>query len=92
MTDVLAVSAYEVYNVNPHKLEPPIHQFFCNSCLDIGTIDSNSKLHRPRKWFTAFLNVIEEAIKLIVSGKIINYRFDDLNDKIISLAKMKLHK
>jgi len=84
MADVQTVSAYEVYNVNPHKLEQLIHQFFGNSCLDIDIIDGNGKLHRPREWFIAPLNVIDEAIELIVSGEIINYRFDDLTDRIVS--------
>ena len=84
MADVQTVSVYEVYNVNPHKLEQLIHQFFGNSCLDIDIIDGNGKLHRPREWFIAPLNVIEEAIELIVSGEIVNYRFDDLTDRIVS--------
>ena len=76
MADVQIIAAYEVYNVNPHKLEQLIHQFFGNSCLDINVVDGNGKVHRPREWFVAPLNVIEEAIELIVSGEIINYRYD----------------
>ena len=84
MADVQIVSAYEVYNVNPHKLEQLIHQFFGNSCLDIDIIDGDGKLHRPREWFIAPLSVIEEAIELIVSGEIVNYRFDTSTDRIVS--------
>ena len=84
MADVQTVSVYEVYNVNPHKLEQLIHQFFGNTCLDIDIIDGNGELHRPREWFIAPLSMIEEAIELIVSGEIVNYRYDDLNDRIIS--------
>ena len=76
MADVQAVAAYEVYNVNPHKLEQLIHQFFGNSCLDIDIIDSHGKMHRPREWFIAPLDVIEEAIELIVNGKIVDYRYN----------------
>jgi hypothetical protein len=84
MADVKIVSAYECFNVNPHKLEQLIHQFFSNSCLDIDIMDSDGKLHRPREWFITPLNVIEEAIELIISGKIINYIFDTNNDRIMS--------
>jgi len=84
MADVQTVSAYEVYNVNPHKLEKLIHQFFGSTCLDIDIIDANGKLHRPREWFVAPLNIIEETIELIISGEIINYRYDSLTDRIIS--------
>lgn len=83
MAEVKTVAAYEVYNVNPHKLEQLIHKFFGNSCLDIEIYDGNGKLYKPREWFIAPLNVIEEAIDLIVSGKIINYRYDDKTESII---------
>ena len=84
MADVQMVSVYEVYNVNPHKLEQLIHQFFGNSCLDVEITDNKGKLHRPREWFIAPLSVIEEAIGLIVSGEIVNYRFDISVDRIVS--------
>lgn len=83
MAEVKTVAAYEVYNVNPHKLEQLIHKFFGNSCLDIEIYDGNGKLYKPREWFIAPLEVIEEAINLIVSGKIIYYRYDDTSETII---------
>ena len=83
MADVKTVAAYEVYNVNPHKLEQLIHKFFGNSCLDMEIYDENGKLYKPREWFIAPLEVIEETINLIVSGKIIHYRYDDQNEIII---------
>ena len=83
MADVKTIAAYEVYNVNPHKLEQLIHKFFGNSCLDIDIIDGNGKIYKPREWFVAPLEVIEEAINLIISGKIINYRYDDENERIV---------
>ncbi|MBL6970042.1 MAG: GIY-YIG nuclease family protein [Campylobacterales bacterium] len=82
MADVQTVAAYEVYNVNPHKLEQLIHKFFGNSCLDIEIYDGNGKLYKPREWFIAPLNVIEEAIELIISGEIINYKYNDLDERI----------
>lgn len=84
MADVQIVSAFEVYNVNPYKLEQLIHQFFGNSCLDIDIIDGNGKHHRPREWFIAPLEVIEEAIALIISGKIVDYQFDNQTERIMS--------
>ena len=83
MAEVKTVLAYEVYNVNPHKLEQLIHQFFGNSCLDIDIIDGNGKLHRPREWFVAPLEVIEEAVGLIISGKIVDYHYDEVNEVIV---------
>ena len=86
MADVQTISVYEVYNVNPHKLEQLIHQFFDNSCLDIEVFDGEGKMHRPREWFIAPISVIEEAIELIVSGKIIDYRYDE-HKEVITLKQ-----
>ncbi len=83
MAEVKTVAAYEVYNVNPHKLEQLIHKFFGNACLDIDIVDGNGKLCKPREWFVAPLEVIEETIELIVNGKIIYYRYDDNSEKIV---------
>ncbi len=83
MADVKTVAAYEVYNVNPHKLEQLIHKFFGNSCLDMEIYDGNGKLYKPREWFIAPLEIIEEAIELIVNGKILNYRYDEENEVIV---------
>lgn len=84
MADVKIVVAYEVYNVNSHKLEQLIQRFFGNSRLDIEIYDGNEKLHRPREWFIAPLSVIEEAIELIISGEIVNYRYDEYEEKIVA--------
>ena len=83
MADVQVVSVFEVYNVNPHKLEQLIHKFFSNSCLDIDIVDEKGSIHKPREWFVAPLNVIEEAIELIISGKIVDYRYDSDSESIV---------
>ena len=86
MADVAIVASYEVYNVNPHKLEQLIHKFFSNSCLDIDIVDTKGKIYKPREWFVAPIEVIEEAIKLIINGNIIDYKYN-LNSENISSKK-----
>ena len=83
MADVGIVASFEVYNVNPHKLEQLIHKFFSSSCLDIDIVDEKGDIHRPREWFVAPINVIEEAIVLIGNGKIIDYRYDSDSESIV---------
>ena len=84
MAEVKTVLTCEVLNANPHKLEQLIHKFFGNSCLDIDIVDKKGNIHRPREWFVAPLSVIEEAIDLIISGKIIDYRYDEVDERIVS--------
>jgi len=83
MADVRIVDSYEIYNVNPHKLEQLIHQFFASSCLDIDIVSNDGTVSRPREWFIAPLSVIEEAIELIINGKIIYYKYDENSEQIV---------
>jgi hypothetical protein len=79
MAPVSIESIWKCYNLNPQKLEQLLHQFFGNSCLDIDIFDNKGKRHQPREWFIAPISVISQAIKLIISGKIIDYIFDSDN-------------
>ena len=85
MAPVSLVSAYETYNMNPHKLEQLMHRFFGNSCLDIDIQGNDGKIHRPREWFIAPIDVIESAIELIISGAIVDYIYDSEIEKIVEL-------
>ena len=75
MAKVKIESAYKCYNMNPQKLEQLLHNFFGSSCLNIDIFDENKIRHTPREWFIAPLDVIEEAVELIISGEIIKYRY-----------------
>lgn len=83
MAPVEYLAGWKCYNMNPQKFEQLIHNFFGNSCLEVDVFDEDGKRHSPREWFIAPLVVIELAIELIVSGKIIEYRFDSVNRTII---------
>jgi hypothetical protein len=79
MAPVAIHSAWKCFNMNPQKLEQLLHNFFGNSCLELDVFDENGKRHTPREWFIAPFEVIEQAIELIINGKIVNYRFDAEN-------------
>tara|TARA_Y100000114_G_scaffold156111_1_gene182152 strand:- start:40808 stop:42049 length:1242 start_codon:yes stop_codon:yes gene_type:complete len=83
MDDVEYVAGWKGYNMNPQKLEMLLHNFFGSSCLDIEVIDEKGKVHKPREWFLAPLTVVEQAIELIISGKIIDYVYDPENESIV---------
>lgn len=40
-------------------------------------------LHSPRGWFILPLKAVEQAITLIISGDVTNYRYDKENEIII---------
>lgn len=76
MAAVQVITSFECYNLNPQKLELILHKFFGKVCLEVDVFDRSGKRHTPREWFIAPLPVIEEAIRLTISGEIIDYRYD----------------
>ncbi|MFO7843439.1 MAG: GIY-YIG nuclease family protein [Bacteroidales bacterium] len=83
MAPVRIKSAWKCYNMNPQKLEQLLHNFFGNSCLEIDVFDEKGKRHTPREWFIAPYEVIEQAIELIINGKIVDYKYDNENFTIV---------
>lgn len=76
MAPVEIVSSFECYNLNTQKFEQLLHTFFGTSCLEVDVTDNNGKKHRPREWFLAPIGIIDAAVKMIISGDIVNYRYD----------------
>ena len=76
MAPVKIESVYKCFNMNTQKFEQLIHQFFGATCLDIEINDKNGIRHMPREWFIVPLDVIEEAVAKLITGEIVNYRYD----------------
>lgn len=83
MAPVKIESSWMCYNMNAQKFESLIHRFFGHTCLEIDVFDKNGIRHTPREWFIAPLKAIEQAVTLLDSGEIINYRYDKENEVII---------
>jgi hypothetical protein len=84
MAEVRIVMTYQCYNMNPQQLELLLHNFFGGSCLNMDVFDNIGNRHTPREWFIAPLSVIEEAVKLIISGDIVKYRYDSMKEEIVA--------
>lgn len=76
MAPVRVVTSFECYNLNPQKLELILHKFFGAVCLELDVFDRDGRRHTPREWFIAPLAVIEEAIRLTLTGEILYFTFD----------------
>ena len=85
MAPVSIVTTFRCFNMNPQKLEQLLHNFFGNSCLNIDVFDNAGNRHIPREWFIVPLEVIEQAITFILTGEIVNYRYDSERQEIKSL-------
>lgn len=73
---VQLISTSQCFNTNTQKLEWLLHKFFENVCLNIEIFDSNGQKHKPREWFIAPFDIIDQAITFFLNGKINNYRYD----------------
>lgn len=68
MADVETVATYNVYGINPVKLEGLLHDVFAQVQLDITVKDRFGKLVRPHEWYMVPLNVVDELISRIEQG------------------------
>lgn len=83
MADVHLISRVACYNLDAYKFEQLMHAFFAAVCLDLEVADKNGFKTRPREWFVAPIDVIEQAVDLFVSGEIVTYRYDDKAQRIV---------
>lgn len=83
MAPVQIISSFQCYNLNTQKLEGLLHSFFGSSCLDVDVVDNDGKRHKPREWFIAPIEAIEVAVKMIINGDIVNYRYDSDAQEIV---------
>lgn len=84
MAPVQEIASWKCYNMNAKKFEQLIQRFFGASCLDVEVTDKKGIRHSPREWFVVPMEEIEAAISLIINGKIVNYKYDFKNQKIVS--------
>lgn len=81
--DVTKVASYACYNRNADKLEQLLHRFFASACLNIDLFTEKGQRLTPREWFVVPIEVIEEAILLILREEIIHYKYDSEHGVIV---------
>lgn len=89
MNDVEVVLTVRCYNLDVPYLEASIHSFFSNVNVYFEVRDEEGIMHYPKEWFTVPLNIIEEAIPLIVDKKIDSYRYDKNLQMIIQKGSLE---
>src|SRR5699024_680049 len=83
MAPVSVVAEFKCYNMNPQTFESLIHRFLGDVCLDVHIYDNEGNRHNPREWFIAPYTVIEDAIEYILTGEIVNYKYDPERERIV---------
>jgi hypothetical protein len=83
--EVEIMATYKCYNLNAQRFENLLHRFFGDCCLNLDVFDDSGNRYTPREWFVVPLNIIEQAIALIINGNIINYKYSRDDKQIVAL-------
>ncbi|WP_407648109.1 GIY-YIG nuclease family protein [Devosia rhodophyticola] len=67
---------YDAIDLNISMFETLLHRFFGEARLDIEITDRFKKPFRPKEWFLLPLEVIEQAIPMMLNGRILKHRYD----------------
>ncbi|ANP73542.1 GIY-YIG nuclease family protein [Cryobacterium arcticum] len=86
MAPVEIVSTYRTYNLRASALEDLLHRVFAKVRLDINQVAGNGRSYDPSEWFVVPVNIIDQAISLIMSGDIIDYVYDAQLTKLVERA------
>ena len=83
MAPVTVETYFECYNFGPKQLEDSLHGFFGDSQLSVDVYDNDGIRHSPREWFIAPLEIIVKAAEMMMSGDIVNHKYDKELQQIV---------
>ena len=89
MAPVEVVATYRTYNLRPSALEHLLHRVFASVRLDAAVVSDVDAPVEPSEWFIVPFAVIDQAIELIISGDITNYRYHPALEELV--AENPLH-
>lgn len=83
MAPVKIVADYSVYNLKASALENLLHRVFADVRLDLTQVDRKGRNYDPSEWFVVPRDVINQAVTMIMSGEIIGYEYDKVQQKLV---------
>ncbi len=86
MAPVSLVASFQCYNVNLSKMENLLHRFFDAAAAKVQVKDLEGNYSTPKEWFSVPLEVLEMAVRLLISGDVVHYYFD-ASDNTIKLIQ-----
>jgi hypothetical protein len=87
MAPVKIVATYKAFNMNTRKFESLLHRVFADAKLNMDMIDGNGHYYSPNEWFIVPLNIIDMVVKMIISGDIVNYKYDSSSKSLVSIDR-----
>lgn len=83
MAPVEIVATYELYDINPTRLENLIHRIFGPAQLDIQIPDRFGRPVTPREWFLVPRFIINAVVERIRDGSITRYTYDPKRAELV---------
>ncbi len=83
LADVEIAATYKLFNISRSKLESLIHRIFNSAQLNIEIKDRFGNPVIPREWFLVPLFVIDDAVKMIKDGTIMNFVYDPTTASLV---------
>lgn len=83
MAPVALVCSFQCYNVNLPKMENLLHRFFDHAAAKVQVKDLEGNYSTPKEWFSVPLSTIEAAVRLLISGEIVNYHYDSTSGHVL---------
>lgn len=74
--EVIVVRTYKCLNIKSYNIEQTIQSFFNSVRLSVKLYDRANNVFEPKEWFTVPLDIIDEAISLMLNSTISNYIYD----------------
>ncbi|WP_227991927.1 GIY-YIG nuclease family protein [Microbacterium sp. CBA3102] len=87
MAPVKVVADYKVYNLKASALESLLHRVFADVRLDLTQTDRRGRDYDPSEWFVVPLDAINQAVAMIMSGEVVDYCYDKMQQKLVRLVE-----
>jgi hypothetical protein len=81
---VQVVTTYKLAGVNRAKVEGLLHKIFANAQFDMALPPRFGKPVHPQEWFLVPLPVIDQAVRGILDGTILDKVYDRATGKLVS--------
>ena len=83
LAKVEVVATYKLAGINRARMEALFHRLFAPARLEIAIQDRFGQPVKPKEWFLVPLHVIDEAVKRLRDGTIINVVYDPERARLV---------
>jgi hypothetical protein len=89
LAKVEVIASYKLFGINRTKLENIFHRLFSSAQLDLVIHDRFGNPVKPKEWFLVPLQVIDEAVKYVRDGTIVDFVYDNKTARLVKIDSKK---